>query len=89
MSQEDVAGRVKIRMSALEIVPNNSFYNSNGISWLEEYINENIKSAIGMPYVVSWLDEENQIPSDHGTMSFNIDGLAEFDGVSVDRKSVV
>jgi len=83
MSQEDVAGRVKIRMSALEIVPDNSFYNSNGISWLEEYINENIKSAIGMPYVVSWLDEENQIPSDHGTMSFNIDGLAEFDGVSV------
>jgi len=83
MSEEDVAGRSKIRMSALEIVPDNSRYNSNGISWLEEHINENIKSAIGMPYVVSWLDEENQIPSDHGTMSFNEDGYAEFEGVSV------
>jgi len=83
MSEEDVAGRSKIRMSALEIVPDNSYYNSNGISWLEEHINENIKSAIGMPYVVSWLDEENQIPSDHGTMSFSEDGYAEFDGVSV------
>ena len=83
MSEEDVAGRSKIRMSALEIVPDNSRYNSNGISWIEEYINENIKSAIGMPYVVSWLDEENQIPNDHGTMSFNIDGFAEFEGVSV------
>ena len=83
MSEEDVSGRSKIRMSALEIVPDNSYYNSNGISWLEEHINENIKSAIGMPYVVSWLDEENQIPSDHGTMSFSEDGYAEFDGVSV------
>ena len=83
MSEEDVAGRVKIRMSCLEIVPDNSHYNSNGISWLEEYIDDNLKSAIGMPYVVSWFDEENQIPSDHGTMSYNEDGYVEFEGVSV------
>lgn len=83
MPEEELAGRVKIRMSALEIVPDNSYYNDNGISWLEEWINENIKSAIGMPYVVSWFDEENQIPSDHGTMSYDEDGYVEFEGVAV------
>ena len=25
------------------------------------YVEDNKQSAIGMPYVVSWLDEENQI----------------------------
>ena len=83
MPEEEVAGRVKIKMSALAIHPDNSQYNSNGITWLEQYINDNLKSAIGMPYVVSWFDEENQIPSDHGTMSYNEEGYVEFEGVSV------
>lgn len=83
MPEEELAGRTKIKMSALEIVPDNSHYNDNGISWLEEWVNENLKSAIGMPYVVSWFDEENQIPSDHGTMSYDKDGYVEFEGVTV------
>ncbi len=83
MPEEEVAGRVKIKMSALAIHPDNSQYNSNGITWLEQYINDNLKSAIGMPYVVSWFDEENQIPSDHGTMSYDEEGYVEFEGVSV------
>jgi len=83
MPEEELAGRVRIKMSALEIVPDNSSCNENGISWLEEHINNNIKSTIGMPYVVSWLSEEDQIPSDHGTMSFDNDGNVQFEGVSV------
>ncbi len=83
MPEEELAGRSKIKMSALEIVPDNSSYNDNGITWLREYIDANIKSAIGMPYVVSWLDEENQIPSDHGIMNFDDEGNVVFDGVTV------
>jgi len=83
MPEEEIAGRVKIKMSALEIVPDNSHYNDNGITWLEEYVEANKKSAIGMPYVVSWFDEENQIPSDHGTMSYDDEGNVQFKGVSV------
>ena len=82
MPEGEVAGRAKIRASALEIHSDNSEYNSNGITWLEEYVKENIESAIGMPYVVSWL-EEGRIPSDHGTMSYNEEGYVEFEGVSV------
>ena len=83
MPESELAGRAKIKMSALEIVPDNSRYNDNGITWLKEYIESNIESAIGMPYVVSWLDEENQIPSDHGTMSFDDEGNVIFDGETV------
>ena len=69
-------------MSALEIVPDNSQYNDNGITWLEQYVRDNIKSAIGMPYGFM-VDQENQIPSDRGTMKFDEEGYVEFEGVSV------
>jgi len=83
LPEEDLAGRVKIKMSALTIHPDNSQWNKNGITWLEQYVQDNIDSAIGMPYVVSWMDEENQIPSDHGTMSYDDEGYVQFDGVAV------
>jgi len=83
MSEEDVAGRVKIKMSSHFIHPEVGKWNKNGITWLEEYTQDNIKSAIGMNYVVSWADEENQIPSGHGEMSFDEDGNVKFEGVVV------
>jgi hypothetical protein len=83
MSESEVSGRVKITMTALEIHQNNSQYNKNGITWIEEYVKNNLQSIIGCPYTVCWLDEENQIPSDHGMMSFNSDGEVEFEGVTV------
>ena|GEM_PF-2451784 len=83
MPEGELAGRTKIKMSALEIYPDKNSHNSNGITWLKQYIEDNIASAIGMPFVVSWLDEELQIPSDHGTMSFDDEGNIEFDGVTV------
>ena len=83
MSEEDVAGRAKIRMSSHFIHPEAGQWNKNGITWLEEYTQDNIKSAIGMNYVVSWADEENQIPSGHGEMSFDEDGNVKFEGVVV------
>lgn len=83
MPEGDVAGRLKIKMSALCIHPDTTQHNDNGITWLEQYVEDNKQSAIGMPYVVSWLDEENQIPSDHGTMSYDDEGNAVFEGVTV------
>lgn len=83
LPEEDLAGKTKIRMSALKIHEDNSEFNSNGITWIEEYVNNNLDSMIGSPYVVSWLDEENQIPSDHGAMSFDDDGNVIFEGVAV------
>lgn len=83
LPEEDLAGKTKVRMSALKIHEDNSEFNSNGITWIEEYVNNNLDSMIGSPYVVSWLDEENQIPSDHGAMSFDDDGNVIFEGVAV------
>jgi len=83
MSEEDLAGRVRIKMSSHFIHPKKSQWNKNGITWLEEYTQDNIKSAIGMNYVVSWADEENQIPSGHGKMSFDEDGSVKFEGIVV------
>ena len=63
MPEDKVAGRVTIKMTALKIHKTNDFseYNSNGIHWEEEYLNDNLKSLIGCPYTACWLDEENQI----------------------------
>lgn len=83
MSEDDVAGRVKIVMTALEIHSDNSKYNKNGITWLEEYVQENLSSIIGCPYTVCWLDEESQIPSDHGEMTYDENGDVQFEGVAV------
>lgn len=83
LPEDDLAGKTKIRMSALEIHEDNTEWNDNGITWLEEYVKDNLDSFIGSPYVVSWLDEENQIPSDHGAMSYDDDGNVVFDGVAV------
>lgn len=83
MNPDDLAGRVKIKMSSHVIHDQEGEWNSNGITWLEDYTLNNIKSAIGMDYVVSWFDEENQIPSGHGAMFYDEDGNVQFDGVVV------
>lgn len=81
MSDTKKAGRVIIKMSALKICEKDNFddYNKNGLHWEEEYCNDNIESAIGMDYVVSFIDEESQIPSGHGDMTFDDDGNIVFE----------
>ena len=83
MPEGELAGRTQITMSACEIYSDKNQWNGNGITWLKQYIEDNMASAIGAPFVVSWLDEENQIPSDHGTMSIDDEGNIEFEGVAV------
>ena len=43
------------------------------MTWIEEYVKDNIESAIGMPIVVSWLVDK-EIPSDHGTYGSDDEG---------------
>ena len=81
MSDTKKAGRAIIKMSALKICEKDNFddYNKNGLHWEEEYCTDNIESAIGMDYVVSFIDEESQIPSGHGDMTFDDDGNIVFE----------
>lgn len=81
MSGNKKAGRINIKMSALTINQSGE-YNKNGITWLDEYVQNNIDSIIGAPYVVSWLVDK-EIPSNHGTMTYDDEGSAQFEGESV------
>jgi hypothetical protein len=81
MPSDKKAGRTKIKMTALTI-NNVGEYNRNGITWLEEYVKDNLDSIIGAPYVVNWLIDK-EIPSDHGRMDHDDEGNAIFEGESV------
>jgi len=86
LPEDKMAGRVKIRMSAHKIVDKQSLEtaNENGICWLEEYVQKNIDTCIGMPYVVDWMySKEDGIPSGHGNMKYTDDGEVIFEGESV------
>jgi hypothetical protein len=75
---DDVSGRVKIKMSAHEIYRSDSLYNKNGITWTLKGTEDNIKSAIGMPYIARFLDEDQEVPYDHGTQEYDEDGNVSF-----------
>lgn len=72
LKEDRKRGRLNITITALSI-HNRGEWNKRGMTWLEEYVNDNLKSAIGMPIVVSWLVDK-EIPSDHGTYDFDEDG---------------
>lgn len=80
----ELAGRTRIKMTAHEIYNSTTETNKNGICWQEPYVTQNLDSAISMPYIVQWMDEENQIPFGHGDMSVDEDGSIIFtDSVTV------
>lgn len=72
LKEDRKRGRLNITITALSI-HNRGKWNKRGMTWLEEYVKDNLKSAIGMPIVVSWLVDK-EIPSDHGTYDFDEDG---------------
>lgn len=72
LKEDRKRGRLNITITALSIHERGK-WNKRGMTWLEEYVNANIESAIGMPIVVSWLIDK-EIPSDHGTYDFDEDG---------------
>lgn len=72
LKEDKKRGRLNITITALSIHERGE-WNKRGMTWLEEYVNANIESAIGMPIVVSWLIDK-EIPSDHGTYDFDEEG---------------
>lgn len=64
---DKVTGRAKIKLSLHEIFESSDTYQKNGLSWSEEYTNNNLDSCVGMPIAVSFIDDTKTIPSDHGT----------------------
>lgn len=59
-------GRRRIKLALHEIYPNENEWNLNGITYLEEYTRKNADSIIGMPFCATFLDDDKEIPYDHG-----------------------
>ena len=59
-------GRRRIKTALHEIYPYENQWNLNGITYLEEYTRKNADSIIGMPFCATFLDDEKEIPYDHG-----------------------
>ncbi|HBQ43877.1 MAG TPA: hypothetical protein DD724_06415 [Lactobacillus acetotolerans] len=75
---EGIAGRTHIKMSALKISSNDNDNNKNGINWVEQYVQNNIKSLIGAAYKVTFIDDDKTIPSGHGDIQYDEDGNVIF-----------
>ena len=64
------AGRTPCKFVLHEIYDSDKKYNSNGISWKKEYVEENIDSVKTMPIVAQFLDDDNSIPfGAHGELN--------------------
>lgn len=61
-----VTGRRPIKLYLHEIFPDDSTFQKNGISWKEDYVNDNLQSAVGMSIVAEFISEERDIPYGHG-----------------------
>lgn len=59
-------GRRRIKVALHEIYADESQENLNGITYLEEYTRKNADSIIGMPLCATFLDDDKEIPYDHG-----------------------
>lgn len=78
MPEGQLAGRTKIKMTALEIPKSITIWNENGITWVEEYIQDNLESIKSASYKVCFVDDDKTIPSGHGSMEYDEDGNVIF-----------
>ena len=81
-SKKDSVGRRKVKIILHEIHNSNVEFNHNGITWLEQYVKENLSSAEGIPLCCQFLDDDNDVPLGHGEVS-------EKDGQIIIENSVV
>lgn len=65
-SKNKVSGRTYVKFIIHEIHDSSDTYNKNGISWSEQYTQQNINSAKSMPICVEFLDYERSEPFGHG-----------------------
>jgi len=74
MPEDKLAARTKIRMSALKLSNDDGDNNGNGINWKKDFVQNNLKSLIGAPYKVCFIDDNKTIPSGHGSMVYDDQG---------------
>lgn len=65
-SESKIAGRRPIKVILHEIFPDDTTWQTNGISWNETYVLSNLHSVSGMSIVVEFLTDERDIPYAHG-----------------------
>lgn len=58
-------GRKNIRMILLTIHKDGEM-NRNGITWVEQYVNDNLDSIKGIPICATFLDDDKDVLLDHG-----------------------
>lgn len=73
-----ITGRRNIKAVIHEIYDDDSKYNKNGISWNENYTQDNIDTVANMPICVEFIDFNNSEPFGHG-MSGVKDGKPLFE----------
>lgn len=81
-SEATILGRRKIKVILHEIYPDNTHWNENGISWNEEYTENNIPSVSGMSITVEFLTDDRDIPYGHGLTEMR-DNMALFEDATM------
>lgn len=71
-------GRRPIKFVLHEIHPDNSRWNRNGITYLEQYTRDNADSVKGMPLCAEFIDEDKDVPYGHGFTGY-IDDMPVFE----------
>ena len=61
-----ISGRRRIKIVLHEIYADNSQYNENGITWLEQFTRDNADTIKGMPLCAEFVDNDKDIPYGHG-----------------------
>lgn len=83
-SESKIAGRRPIKVILHEIFPNDTTWQTNGISWNETYVLNNLHSVSGMSIVVEFLTDERDIPYAHGMTEIrNTDNLPLFEDATM------
>lgn len=65
-SERHITGRRKIKLILHEIFPTHDVWQTNGISWDEQYTMDNLSSVANMSICAEFLNDERSIPYGHG-----------------------
>ena len=77
--KNNLAGRVYSKWILHRIFDDDTEYNSNGISWQNPYVEQNMNSVKGMPLVTCFLNNDKTIPyGGHGELNL-VDGNVYFE----------
>lgn len=74
----DISGRRKIKIVLHEIYPDETHWNINGITYLEQYTRDNADTVKGMPLCAEFLDDSKEVPYGHG-LTGTLNGMPVFE----------